>query len=116
MPTTKMTGLDIHRVIVSDIGMQRIEIHLKKGDLDAALDDARSPAHRMNAEQIIKAALKGVKHLLENNRENEAVKAAVAFKLTDQQLNSISMPEKLRGEVFAALVPKQVDMRTDLSG
>ena len=113
MPTTKMTGLDIHRVIVSDIGMQRIETHLKKGDIDSALEDARSPAHRLSLEQIIKAASKGVKRLLENGKPKEAVKAAVAFKLNEQQLNDIGMPKDMRNEVFAAMMPKDTDIWID---
>ena len=97
----RLNGLQIHQIIVSDIGGQRIVGHLKEGNLEEALADSRT--HRMKEEQVTRAVLKGIAYLVKDGRDDEAINAAFAFNITERQLADLKLPERFNGELRTAI-------------
>jgi len=101
-----LTGVEIYRIIMSDLAAQGLREDIAKGDVKSASESASFPGYYLRRAQVENAVLKGLKPLIENRRDKEVVEAVVAFNLTEAQLmteKDLAIPVELMDSIRAAM-------------
>ena len=105
LPNSTALGIKFYKIITGSVGAKDLENYVKDGDLASALEAASFRGYGLTRDQTVEAALRGIKHLVEHDRDADVIGTVVAFNLTEQQLtgNGLGISSRLMSEIRDAI-------------